>query len=84
MCFNILRLDPYGRVRSLYTTHKKYFIATMTGLAKSMVSDLRLDRTPVSSNAVLQPPRWTGVDDTVGQTDEGRRACIACFALSIL
>jgi hypothetical protein len=56
----------------------------MIGLAKSMVSDLRLDRTALSSNSVLQPPHMVGIVETAGQTDEGRRACIACFTLSVM
>jgi hypothetical protein len=57
----------------------------MIGLARPLISDLRLDRGLNSGRCPgSNPPHLVGAEDDGTQTNEGRRAYIACFALSVM
>lgn len=57
----------------------------MIGLARPLVSDLKLDRGPSSGHCPgSNPPHLVDHEDSVTQTSAGRRAYIACFALSVM
>lgn len=74
------------RIRSLSFAHGKPFLGAMIGLARPLVSDLRLDR---GSNSARCPgsnlPHLVdnSNEENVTQTNAGRRAYITCFALSV-
>lgn len=57
----------------------------MIGLARPLISDLKLDRGPNSGRYTgSNHPHLVGVEDNGTQTNEGRRAYVACFALSAM
>jgi hypothetical protein len=73
--------------RSLSFTHGKPFLGVMIGLARPLVSDLKLDRGPnVAGCPSHNPPHLVDNqgEDNITQTNAGRRAYIACFALSVV
>ncbi|UPX20869.1 uncharacterized protein EKO05_0011083 [Ascochyta rabiei] len=72
-------------VWSLSFAHGKPFLGTMIGLARPLISDLKLDRGPHSARCPgSNPPHLVDNEETVTQTNAGRRAYIACFALSVV
>lgn len=55
------------------------------GLARPLVSDLKLDRGPGSARCPgSNPPHLVDAEESVTQTNGGRRAYVACFALSVV
>lgn len=57
----------------------------MIGLARPIVSDLKLDRGSNSPRCPgSNPPHLIDPEENVTQTNAGRRAYIACFALSVM
>lgn len=59
----------------------------MIGLARPLVSDLKLDRGPNSAQCPgSNPPHLVdnAREENITQTNAGRRAYVACFALSVV
>lgn len=57
----------------------------MIGLARALVSDLKLDRGSNSARCPgSNPPHLVDAEESVTQTNGGRRAYVACFALSVV
>lgn len=57
----------------------------MIGLARPLISDLKLDRGPNSARCLRSNPlHLVDNEEIVTQTNAGRRAYIACFALSVV
>ncbi|KAF9694270.1 hypothetical protein EKO04_007851 [Ascochyta lentis] len=70
---------------SLSFTHGKPFLGVMIGLARPLISDLKLDRGPNSVRCPgSNPPHLIDNEENSIQTNAGRRAYIACFALSVI
>ncbi|KAL1798980.1 hypothetical protein ACET3X_003017 [Alternaria dauci] len=61
-----------------YYTHGKQFLGSMCGLAKTVVSDLRLDKPAQPTGCPSLGPR---VDNKELRTNEGSRALLAVFIL---
>lgn len=71
--------------RSLSFTHGKPFLGAMIGLARPLISDLKLDRGPTSPRCPgSNPPHLVDNEESVTHTSAGRRAYISCFALSVM
>ncbi|KAF1361021.1 hypothetical protein EJ07DRAFT_113503 [Lizonia empirigonia] len=71
--------------RSLSFTHGKPFLGAMIGLARPLISDLKLDRGPTSPRCPgSNPPHLVDNEESVTHTSAGRRAYISCFALSVI
>ncbi|KAF1832997.1 hypothetical protein BDW02DRAFT_402551 [Decorospora gaudefroyi] len=64
---------------SIYFTSGKRFISMLAGLARSLVSDLRLDKPETLSWCPAVGPYEK---DETFRSNESRRAHVACFALS--
>lgn len=62
--------------RSVYFTGSGQFLGMFSGLARTLVSDLRLDR------PCWYPSLGPVVEDTSIRSNEKRRAVLGCFALT--
>lgn len=66
----------------MHSTHGgKAHLVSMSGLARSLVSNLRLDKPPYSAGCASGGPI---PEDKGSATNEERRALLACFALSAM
>lgn len=66
---------------SAYITHGKPFLGIMSGLARSLVTDLRLGKPLLPTGCPSTGPNFDPKDN---QTNEERRALLAVFALSVI
>ncbi|KAI4942277.1 hypothetical protein J4E91_010251 [Alternaria rosae] len=71
-------LSNFNAVRSPYFTHGKQFLGSMCGLAKTLVSDLRLDKPAQPTGCPSLGPR---VDNKEIRKCEGSRALLSVFIL---
>jgi hypothetical protein len=68
-------------LRSIFFTPGKKFLIMFASLARSLVSDLRLDK--------LQGPSWCpsttpDAEESFVYSNESRRALLACYALTAM
>jgi hypothetical protein len=71
-------LSTVNAARSPYFTHGKQFLGSMCGLAKTLVTDLRLDKPAQPTGC---PSLGPGVDDKEVRKSEGSRVFLAVFTL---
>ncbi|KAF1846819.1 uncharacterized protein K460DRAFT_131539 [Cucurbitaria berberidis CBS 394.84] len=66
----------------MYVTHGKQFLGSMSGLARSLVTDLRLVQKPSKCPSI--GPQGPQLDNIGIQTQEASRALLAVFGLSAI
>jgi hypothetical protein len=67
--------------RSIYFTPGKKFLVMFSSLARSLASDLRLDRT---SHPTWCPSTVPFAEDGIAHSNECKRALLACYALTAM
>lgn len=63
----------------MYSTQGRSSLVSMSGLARSLISDLKLDKPPFQAGC---PSNGPIIEDRGPRTNDERRALLACFALS--
>lgn len=69
------------RHRSLYFTAGKQFLVMMAGLARTLLSDLRIDRPQGNAGC---PSIMPYAEARTPRTNETRRTLVACFTLTAM
>lgn len=78
---SLASLTPAHSCRSVYFTSGKKFLVMFSATARSLVSDLRLDRARFPSWCPSIAP---GCEEGIEQSIESRRALLACYSMTAM